>query len=44
MTYNLKKFTWYKFGIYNYPTRNIGGYVDKDSSNSQRTVEWNKAK
>ena len=43
MTYDLKMFTGYKFGIYSYPTRNVGGYVDKDSFVYQRTVDWNKA-
>lgn len=43
MTYDLKMFTGYKFGIYSYPTRNVGGYVDVDSFNYQRTVDWNKA-
>jgi len=43
MTYDLKMFTGYKFGIYSYPTKNVGGYVDIDSFNYQRTVEWNKA-
>ena len=43
MTYDLKMFTGYKFGIYSYPTKNLGGYVDIDSFNYQRTVDWNKA-
>ena len=43
MTYDLKMFTGYKFGIYSYPTKNVGGYVDVDSFNYQRTVDWNKA-
>ena len=43
MTYDLKMFTGYKFAIYSYPTKNTGGYVDIDSFNYQRTIEWNKA-
>ena len=43
MPYDLKMFTGYKFGIYSYPTKNKGGYVDIDSFNYKRTVDWNKA-
>jgi beta-xylosidase len=43
MTYDLKMFTGYKFGIYSYPTKNVGGHVDIDSFTYQRPVEWNKA-
>ena len=41
MPYDLKMFTGYKFGIYSYPTKNLGGYVDIDSFNYER-AEWNK--
>ena len=41
MTYDLKMFTGYKFGIYSYPTKNLGGYVDIDEFHYERTVEWN---
>ena len=43
MTYDLKMFTGYKFGIYSYPTKSTGGYVDIDSFTYERTTEWNKA-
>ena len=43
LPYDLKMFTGYKFGIYSYPTKNQGGYVDIDSFNYKRTVDWNKA-
>lgn len=43
LPYDLKMFTGYKFGIYSYPTKNKGGYVDIDSFNYKRTVDWNKA-
>ena len=44
MTYDLKMFTGYKFGIYSYATKDTGGYVDIDSFTYERTVEWNLAK
>ena len=43
MTYDLKMFTGYKFAIYSYPTRNTGGFVDIDSFNYKRTIDWNKS-
>ena len=43
MTYDLKMFTGYKFGIFSYPTKETGGYVDIDSFTYKRTTEWNKA-
>jgi len=43
MTYDLKMFTGYKFAIYSYPTKNVGGYVDVDSFIYERTIDWNKA-
>lgn len=41
MTYDLKLFTGYRSGIYSYPTKNTGGYVDIDFFNYQRTYDWN---
>ena len=42
MTYDLKMFTGYKLGIYSYPTKNQGGYVDIDEFHYEKTVESNK--
>ena len=43
MTYDLQLFTGYRFGIYSYPTKEIGGYADIESFIYQRTIEWNRA-
>ena len=40
MTYDLKMFTGYRFGIYSYPTKNVGGYVDIDYFKYERSA-WN---
>ena len=40
MTYDLKMFIGYKFGIYSYPTKNIGIYIDVDFFRYHRSV-WN---
>lgn len=41
MTYDLKLFTGYRSGIYSYPTKNTGGYVDIDFFDYQKTYDWN---
>ena len=30
MTYDLKHFVGYRFGLFNYATKSVGGYVDFD--------------
>lgn len=41
MSYDLKMFTGYRFGLYSYPTGATGGYADFDSFTYEHTTKWN---